>query len=171
MPVTSDIAATYRRPGTVVAEHLARGVSEPRALAFLFGACVLMFIAQWPGIARNAHLSNPDFVGNADTGLQAALAGALFSTVMILPLILYGVAALTQAFAWVIRRPIDGYAARLALFWALLASSPLALLNGLVEGFIGVGLELTLVGALWFGAFLWFWISGLRAARAAEEAA
>ena len=56
------------------------------------------------------------------------------------------------------------YGARMALFWSLLASSPLVLLNGLVAGFVGAGPGLTLVGLAWVGVFLWFWFAGLRVA-------
>jgi hypothetical protein len=161
MPVTTDIAASYRRPGKVMRDHLERGATEARALAFLMGSCLILFVAQWPGLARQAHLT--------ETELTPQLAAALMATILILPLVLYTLAWITQLGSIAIRRPISGLAARLALFWALLASTPLVLLNGLVEGFIGEGLEQQIVGFLWFVIFLWFWISSLRAARAAEE--
>ncbi|MBW4982134.1 YIP1 family protein [Mameliella sp. CS4] len=157
MSVTTDIAASYRGPGKVLRAQLARGAHEPRALAYLMGACGVMFVAQWPRLAREAHLQ--------DTELQPALGGALLATLIFLPLIFYLIAGLSQLVARAIGRPIEGYGTRLALFWALLAASPLALLNGLVAGFIGPGGALTLVGILWFAAFLWFWSSGLREAR------
>ena len=43
------------------------------------------------------------------------------------------------------------------------------LLHGLVAGFIGPGPALQLVGALWLGVFLWFWISCLRLAEGTRE--
>ena len=52
------------------------------------------------------------------------------------------------------------YGARLALFWALLATTPLKLLEGLVAGFIGAGIELQIVGLLWLLVFAWFWLTG-----------
>lgn len=158
MSVTTDIAASYRGPGKVLRALLARGAHEPRALAYLMGACGVMYVAQWPRLAREAHLL-------PDTDLQSALGGALLATLIFWPLIFYLVAGLSQLVARALGRPIDGYGTRLALFWALLAASPLALLNGLVAGFIGSGGALTLVGILWFAAFLWFWSSGLREAR------
>ena len=162
MPVTTDIVATYRGPGAVMRRRLAEGAREDRALAFLMGACVTMFVAQWPALARESHLQGTD--------LQPAMGGALLGTVFILPLILYGVAALGQVVMRALGRPVGGYAARVALFWALLAASPLALLNGLVAGFIGPGPALTLVGAGWLAAFLWFWIASLRAAAQGKTA-
>ena len=47
------------------------------------------------------------------------------------------------------------------LFWALLVVSPLALLNGLVAGFVGQGPGATAVGVLVLVGFLYLWISML----------
>lgn len=157
MPVTTDIVATYRGPGAQMRRLLARGESEPRALAYCMAGCVVLFIAGLPALARNAHLTGSD--------LQMDMGGALLGTVFFLPLLLYALAALVHVVARIVGGQGSPYGARLALFWALLASSPLILLNGLVAGFIGPGLEQTLVGALWFAAFLWFWIGGLRVAQ------
>ena len=68
-----------------------------------------------------------------------------------------------------LRSKAEPWALRLALFWALLAASPLMLLHGLVRGFIGESTPQMIVGALWFVVFMWFWISVSRAA--AKESA
>jgi len=154
--VTNDIAASYRRPGTVLRAHLARGVSEPRVLAYLIGACGVMFVAQWPRLAREAHLE--------DTALQPAIGGALLATMMFLPLIFYVIAGISHLAARAFGSGMDGFGARLALFWALLAAAPLALLHGLVAGFVGPGSAQALVGLGWLAAFVWFWSTGLREA-------
>ena len=99
--------------------------------------------------------------------LQMELGGTLLGVVFILPLILYGLAFVGQLVMRALGRPVGAYPARLALFWALLASTPLALLHGLTGGFVGPGPARDIVGVLWCVAFLWFWVSGLRAA--AEE--
>lgn len=153
MPVTSDIVATYRGPGRVVRRLLDLGQREDRALVFVMGFCVVAFIAQLPGLARQAHLDGVE--------LNPLMGAALFGTVFLLPLLFY-----TLAFAsfWIARLfggKGTAYGARLALFWALLSSTPLLLLNGLVAGFIGPGPLLTWVGFLWFAVFLWFWLTGL----------
>ena len=157
MPVTSDIAASYRRPRKTLRALLARGISEPRALAYLMGACGVMFIAQWPKLAREAHLTGSD--------LEMDLGGALLGTLFFLPLVFYIIAGLSHVVAKGIGRPVSGYQSRLALFWALLAASPLALFYGLIGGFIGPGGALTLVGVAWLAVFLWLWTTGLREAR------
>jgi ABC-type multidrug transport system fused ATPase/permease subunit len=156
MAVTSEILATYRGPGRVMARLMSDGPREDRALAILLGACVVMFIARWPSISREAFLAGEE--------PQARMAGALMGVVFILPLLSYVVALLSQGVIRLFGRKATGYSTRVALFWALLAASPLTLLAGLVAGFIGQGVELTITGALWFAVFLWFWIAGLKQA-------
>ncbi|MGH1355723.1 MAG: YIP1 family protein [Thalassovita sp.] len=157
MAVTSDIVASYRRPGQVVARLLQMGQREDRALAILMAACAVIFIAQWPRLAREAHL-------DPEAELQMLLGATLLAWVMIAPLLMYAIALVSHLVARAVGGKGTGYGARIALFWALLASSPLVLLEGLVAGFIGEGGALSLVGLIWLIVFLWFWISGLRQA-------
>ncbi len=160
MPVTRDITATYRSPGTVMRRLLEMGPREDRALAFLMGFCGLAFVAQLPKLARDAHLTGQE--------LDMLMGGALMGSVFILPLLLYLLAGVSQLVLRVFGRVTGGYGARLALFWSLLASTPVALLYGLVAGFVGPGPALSGIGLVWVGLFLWFWIAGLRAATQAE---
>lgn len=156
MAVTSEILATYRRPGRVMARLMSDGAREDRAFAILLGACVVMFVARWPSISREAFLAGEE--------PQARMAGALLGVVFILPLLCYTVALISQGVIRLFGGRSNGYGTRMALFWALLAASPLTLLAGLVAGFIGEGVELTMTGALWFAVFLWFWMAGLKQA-------
>ena len=80
---------------------------------------------------------------------------------LILPLLAYGFAAVLWLLARVTARRIGGYGIRLALFWAMLASSPVALLGGMVAGFIGPGVQMQVVLAAWCAVFLWFLLTGL----------
>ena len=150
MSISRNIAATYRGPGRVMRELLSLGQREDRALAYLMGACALIFISQTPKLAREAHLTGSD--------LNMALGGSLMAWIFIAPLLLYAIAAGARLVGRVLGGQGSMYGARLALFWALLASSPLILLNGLVAGFIGPGIELQLVGFVWFVCFIWFWL-------------
>ena len=164
MAVTRDIVATYGAPRRVMERLLAMGEREDRALVFLMGACVLVFVAQMPRLARDAHLGGED--------LNMLLGSALLGLVFIAPLALYGVAALSHVVARAIGGRGSWFGARLALFWSLLASTPLLLLHGLVAGFIGPGPALSGVGILWWLVFAWFWISSLiEAERRAEKGA
>ena len=153
MAVINDIAATYRGPRGVLRRLLAAGQREDRALAILMGGCVLVFLAQWPVLSRQAHLEGSE--------LQPLIGGSLMAWLFIAPLLLYVLAALAHWGALILGGKGDHYGARIALFWALLASSPLILLHGLVAGFIGPGAGQQAVGFIWFVCFLWFWISGM----------
>ena len=159
MPVTSDIFQSYRRPRTVMRRLLDAGQREDRAIAILFGGCIMFFVASWPRLARQAELTGED--------LAQLLAYAAFGTLFILPLLFYGLAALGH----ILMKPFGGKGdwngARLALFWSLLATSPLLLLWGLTQGFIGAGLQSAIVGVLWFAVFLIFWSVNLREAERA----
>lgn len=161
MPVTSDITATYRGPGRVMRRLLSMGQREDRALAILMSACVLVFVAQMPRLAREAHVTGQE--------LNMLLGGTLLAWVIIAPLLLYVIAALSHVVARLFGGRGDWYGARLALFWSLLAASPLLLLHGLVAGFIGPGPALQGVGFLWLVVFGWFWISSLRQAERPPE--
>ncbi len=156
MPVTTDILATYRGPGRVINRLLEMGQREDRALAILIAGCSMVFVAQMPRLAREAHLTGQE--------LNMLLGGALLGWIIIAPLMFYIIAAVSHIVAQIFGGRGEWYGARLALFWALLAASPLLLLQGLVAGFIGPGTELNIVGGLWVAVFSWFWISGLRQA-------
>lgn len=153
MAVTTDIAATYRGPGRVLRRLLDMGQREDRALAIVMAGCVVVFIAQMPRLAREAHLTGQE--------LNMMLGGSLLAWVIIAPLIFYLLAAFSHVIAKVVGGSGDWYGARLALFWALLASAPVLLLHGLVAGFIGPGPARDAVGLIWLGLFLWFWGAGL----------
>ncbi len=162
MSVTQDIVASWRRPRDVMRRQLAGGQREDRVLAYVIGACLLIFVAQLPRLAREAHL---DSSIPLDARLQAALLGWL----MIAPLFLYGIAALSHIVAKIFGGKGTWFGARLALFWALLASAPLWLFYGLVAGFIGTGSALSLVGVLLLAGFGAIWILSLIEAETAPE--
>ncbi|UZD92134.1 YIP1 family protein [Cognatishimia activa] len=160
MSVTRDILATYRRPKSVALRRQADGPREDRALAVLMSACIVIFVAQWPRLSREAHLEQTD--------IMPLIGGALMGWVFMMPLVFYALAFVTQ----IILKAFGGttgYKARMALFWALLACSPIILFQGLIAGFIGPGLLNNIFGFLWVAALLSFWFAGLSAAR--EETA
>ena len=161
MPVTTDIVATYRGPRRVVRRLLDMGQREDRALVILIGACIVVFVAQWPRLAREAHLS--------EQALNPLLGASLMAWLFIAPLLLYALALLTHGVARLLGGRGSAFGARMALFWAFLAASPLILLHGLVAGFVGPGAGLQLVGIIWCGVFGWFWLSGLYEAEWSRE--
>ena len=101
--------------------------------------------------------------------LTGLMANTLFACLFFLPLIFYGIAAISHMIARLFGGKGTWYGARLALFWSFLAASPLMLLNGLVAGFVGEGLELQIVGLLWLVVFAAFWLINLRVAESAVE--
>jgi hypothetical protein len=153
MSVLRDIAATYRGPAAVLRRRLSAGEREDRALAVLMAGCVLLFVAQWPRLAREAYETGAE--------LDMLMGGSLMALVFILPLLLYGIAALGRIIAGVFGGKGGYHATRMALFWALLAAAPVFLLNGLTEGFLGQGPQTALTGLLALAVFLWFWLAGL----------
>lgn len=163
MSVTTDIVRSYRAPRAVV-RGLAQGSRrEARILVYLVLACGLFFVAQWPGIARTAHLDDSQ-------PFEARMSGALFGVMFLAPLVFYGIAGIITLGMRLAAAHLDGFDVRLALFWALLVVSPLSLLQGLVTGLIGEGPQATLTGVVIFGVFCAVLVAGLRVALEAARA-
>ena len=150
MALTTDIVQTYRHPRQVIRRLLAAGEQEARALMFLILACVLIFVAQWPRLQREAVLDE-------SIPLDARIGGALMAWIFIVPLTLYAIAMASHWIARAAGGQGTAYAARLSLFWSLLAATPLWLLYGLMAGFFGPGAERMITGGLAFGDFILFW--------------
>ncbi len=155
MSVVRDILAMYRAPRDVAAHRVGGARREDRALAYLVAACVLIFVSQWPRLAREAALQ-------PDIDLQARLAGALFAWVMVMPLAFYIFAFVLFMILRLFDQGVNAYHVRAALFWALLASVPLWLLSGLTAGFVGMGAAYTIISTLCLAAIVVFARAGLR---------
>ncbi len=89
MAVTTDILRAWGQPRGLIREKLAAGLREDRALATVMGAGLLLFVAQWPRLAREAHL-------DPSVPLDARMGGALLALLFMLPLALYALAALSH---------------------------------------------------------------------------
>ncbi len=155
MSVALDIIRSYRTPREVVRRRIGIAVREDRALAILMGACALIFVAQWPRLARETFFDD-------SIALDARMAGALFGWVLIAPLAFYVFAYLIYAVQRVIGGGGTAYEARMAVFWSLLAASPLWLLSGLMSGLVGPSTGTSLVAAIALGAFVFFVVAGTR---------
>lgn len=168
MAVTTEIARSWRGPRAALRRQLASGAGEDRALIYLVVACLLIFVAQWPRLAREAHL-------DPSVPLDARLGAALLGWMFIAPLIFYALAALSHLLARLLGGQGSWFSARLALFWTMLVVSPLWLFYGLVAGFIGPGPAQTATGVALLGAFLAHWLlslaeaEGMGAAKASER--
>lgn len=159
MTVSADILESYVAPGRVMRRKLAEGAREDRALATLMAALALIFLGQWPQLIRAARL-------DPTVPFDARVGGALMGLLFLAPLIAYALAALVRLVVHAFGGHASWFAARLALFWSLLASSPLMLAQGLVAGLFGPGPMLTVVGFAVLAAFLWLFRGALRAAEA-----
>ena len=158
MSMTRRILRSWRAPREVMRSLLDAGQREDRAFAMLFVASLLMFIAQLPRLAREAHL-------DPSIPLDARIGGALMGIMFLFPLVAYLIAAVTHVIARIFGGNGSFYTARVAFFWSLLAVAPLMLLQGLVTGFIGQGPQALLVGGLIALGFLWQWANAFSVAQ------
>ncbi|MDO6589598.1 hypothetical protein DS901_07405 [Loktanella sp. D2R18] len=157
MALTADIVRTWRAPRAVIRGLLDQGRREDRAVAFVMIACFLIFVAQWPRLSRIANDFEPS-PWPPEINFEGMMTYTFYAVVIMLPLALYGLAAVARLLARVMGGQGSWYSARLALFWALLATTPLLLLHGLVRGFIGPGTQSLVVGAIWAAIFVFIWI-------------
>jgi hypothetical protein len=153
MSVAADIAQSWVAPARVVRRLLVQGQREDRALAFLMLGCALVFVSEWPAL-----LAAP-----GDVPVEARLGGALMAWLGLMPLALYGVAALSHLAARTLGGQGSFWGARLALFWALFAAAPLWLLAAALATLVPPPAAAALDAAALAG-FLWLWLGGLVAA-------
>lgn len=163
MSMVRRVMASWRRPRQVMRELLAGPPREDRALVILMLACVIIFIAQWPGLSRAAHF-------DPSVPLDARMSGALMGTIFLVPLFAYLLAAVSHLAAKLAGGKGTHFTARMALFWALLAVSPLMLLQGLVAGFLGAGAAGTVLGLIVLAGFLFQWGNALLVAEGRDDA-
>jgi hypothetical protein len=163
MSLSADLLMTYRAPRRVIRRLLEEGQREDRLLFHLMLACGLVFLSQWPALARQAAL-------DPSVPLEARLGGALLAWLCLAPLILYLMAALSHLVARAFGGRGSWYGARLALFWSLLATAPLFLLHGLIAGYLGKGTVLAAAGLAVLAIFCIVWLSALREAESDAKA-
>lgn len=163
MAVTSDMIRSWRAPRQVMRKLLDQGKREDRAIAFLMIACFLIFVAQWPRLSRiNAGFEPSPWP--PEINFEGMMTYTFYGFVIMLPLAFYALAALSRLVARIVGGQGSWYGARLALFWALLTTTPLLLLHGLVRGFVGPGIQADLVWVIWFVSVVYIWVQSLREA-------
>ena len=163
MSVAQDIVASYTKPRAVFRRRAGAETREDRALVVLMAACLLIFVAQWPRLARISFTTGDE--------LNPLLGGALFGWLFIAPLVLYAIGTLSHILARLMGGKGNAYRARFALFWALLAASPLWLLWGIIAGYIGQSTGLSILGMIALGAFIMIWAMGFLEAEWGEDTA
>ena len=147
--ILSRLMRTWRNPARVMRAQAS--LSESGLMVVLFLAMALTFLAQLP-VHQRMVILDPSIP--SEGWAFGTLVGLILAA-----LLAYGLAALVTL---VLRRRISGHASRVALFWSVLAVSPLVLLAGLGEGYLGAGPAVTVLRYFAFAAFMWFWISGIR---------
>jgi succinate dehydrogenase/fumarate reductase cytochrome b subunit len=161
MSISNDVLRAWVRPRAVMRRLLDAGEKENRALAILMAGCLLIFVGQWPRLVRLSE--GFDLPAGAEASeLSQLIAYSLVSWLIVWPLIFYIFAGIKRILARAVKGRGTGYGARLALFWAVLASSPAALLYGLLAGFNGETIGTQVVGAVWLAGFAWIWVQSLR---------
>jgi hypothetical protein len=164
MAITTDIVDSYRAPGRVLRRQLSRGANEGRALMLLMLGCAMMFVAQWPRLSREAAL-------DPDVPREALFVAALNGWIFIMPILLYLLAPVPHLIAKGFGGKGSWFDARMALFWAIVAASPVWLFQGIVAGFLGAGLVKTVLALVAIGAFFYIWVGGVREAEWPRNAA
>lgn len=154
MSLLGNILKSYRRPRAVIAEFMDGGAREDRALGFLAGGCVITFIAQWPPLARQAYIEGQE--------LDMLMGAALYGWIFLAPLLFYILAGLVQFVGYLLGSKRSGVQTRTVIFWAFLATAPLLLVVGVIEGFLGPSAMKTFVEVIWLASFIWFVVAGLR---------
>jgi hypothetical protein len=153
MSVTQDIVEAWFHPKAVMRRHLVRGKSEPFAFSLLVAFLILAFISLWPFMSRQTVLQ-------PEVPMVQRLVGAGLALLASIPF-WYLLAAISRILAKTFGGQGSFYTARLALFAALVCVTPGMLLQGLVAGMIGPGVQLNSVGVLVGIGFFWIWLSML----------
>ncbi|SLN41557.1 hypothetical protein AQS8620_01605 [Aquimixticola soesokkakensis] len=154
MSLIPDILRSYRAPREVLRRRLSHA-DERHAIGILILACLMIFVAQWPVNARAAYL-------DPSIPLGGRLTGAGVAWMMIGPILLYALATLSHLVARLFGGACLYFDARFALFWALLAASPVWLLWGLAVGFAGAAHPAAqAISLIAFAVFMAFWLIGL----------
>jgi hypothetical protein len=148
MSVTLDIVASWRQPRAVVRRLLAQR-SEPLAFALLVTGLILLWVSLAPFLAREAYFQ-------PDQPLTQRLLAAALAMAATVPF-WYLLAAIGHLVARMMGGQGSWYGARVALFWALVATAPALLVSGLVRGMIGLGAAANVTGSITAMVFLLFW--------------
>ncbi|PTX55849.1 hypothetical protein C8N43_0496 [Litoreibacter ponti] len=165
MSTASAIFRSYRAPRAVARSFRDAGADDGTGLGWLFGACILFFLAQLPELQRTAHLSG------GDTPFFGLALGTFFGTLLLAPIVIFLVASVSGYIARAVGWGGTVTDARLAMFWGLLASAPLVLIQGALSGLIGTGPAASILALAAFVAFFWVWVNGLIALGTPVEAA
>lgn len=132
--------------------HLDNGIREEQTLFFaiLFG--LLSYLSLLPALAKHAFLTNES--------LSALAAAQFISSVFMMPLLMYGIAAISHLILKYFGGQGDYVGARRALFWAALVTTPAILLTSIAEAYFSeISKILSVITTM---IFMWQWFSNLK---------
>ncbi len=124
MTVFGEIVASYRNPRAAMQRQIDLVKGEERLLIYVVLATLLLVVARFPALLQLANAA-----AEGEKTPMAIIAGNLTGSLFFGPLLLYALAAISHLVAKGFKGQGGFFGARLALFWALLASAPLALLS------------------------------------------
>ena len=154
MSLVKDIAAAYTGPRREMAHQLTL-MTEPRILMLGFTACLLIYVSRMPELAAISHIEEDD-----PATMRARFATMFVSAVIMAPLFLYLVAALSHLILKFTGGQGTWQEARLALMWSILVSTPLVLISGACKVFAPQPVFLV-ASLLTTVIFFWQWASCL----------
>jgi hypothetical protein len=152
MSLLSDIGAALKAPKAEMRRHISEGIREEQTLFFalLFGG--LSFLSLLPDIAKRAHITEDSLAGMA--------AAQFIASVFMMPLLMYGIAAISHVILVRFGGQGDHIGARRALFWAAVVATPIMLLSAIVTTYAPyMRLILAVITTL---VFFWQWFSNLK---------
>ena len=159
MSVSREIVRSYRAPRNVMRRLLdaLAGDDRPeaRVLIYLLAGCFIVFVSQLPSAIEGG----PQWPAEAPR--QMRVSNTFFAWAFVAPLMFYLLAGLAHAVARLFRARGSFLGSRAALFWTVLAVSPLMLLRGMVEALIGPGKQLLAMDWLVGVAFCVIWAISL----------
>ena len=134
--------------------QLRQGISEERLLAYVAFACLMAFVARLPTVMS----VRAESLGQIN--LPGLVAGSFVAFVILAPLFLYGLAAISHLISlWAFGGEGTYQTSRLALFWSLVLAVPIGLIWAIVVQSLTLLEMEAVIGPLGLGVFLiWLWI-------------
>ncbi|MEM0976740.1 MAG: hypothetical protein AAGJ34_04315 [Pseudomonadota bacterium] len=153
MAIVDEVAKAQWSPNSVMKGQLTTAGNEILTLSFALTFGFLSFLSAVPGTVAEARVQ--------DLPLGPLLLPKAYATLALLPLLLYGIAALQRGLARVMGGVGTGAGARRGLIWSLMVASPWVLLSGLLSEAQYQPIRI-LIGAIGFGIFAVNWIIAIR---------
>ena len=148
MSATREIVKAYRGFGASMRRQIESSPGEERLLVYVVIACLIYFVARVPDLLSLSASQATEEVSSIAVFITNLVGSFFFA-----PLMLYGLAAMSHIIARAFKGSGSFFNARLALFWALLITAPIALITTIIQTAFPAE---WLAQALWMAKFLLF---------------